>query len=240
MHMSLWNCETETYTIHKIAIFSTILFNSFISFEWCNHGLIVNSSPYIHHSTVSLFLLLATGMSELDKIYPLPHPSGPSNVIRDSSVKITKENQFSCISWSNFKIFALVRGGCLGDLFTDPNTEIILLLLSLTPSNSTFSKIWGLIKSGCLTITRFSLRSSRRSNLLKLFLFFLSTAFFIVRWSLQSLFDISKVGILSFIYFIFYFSAIIKSFPLPMFHYILWTKEKIGFIRFQSLKLVLV
>ena len=47
-------------------------------------------------------LLLATDTSELNKIHPLTHLSGPSNVSQDSFVKITLESSFSCISWPNF------------------------------------------------------------------------------------------------------------------------------------------
>ena len=118
----------------------------------------------------------------------------------------------------------------------DPNSQSILHLLSyLTPSIPAFSKIWMLVKSSCFAITHFSLHSSQRSKFLKHFLVLwvlklviFSIAFSIIQWFLQSSFDISKVNIPSFDNF-FCFSAVVRSFPLSMFKYILWTKRKNSF-----------
>ena len=74
--------------LYKISIVSLVQFKSFIDFEWFVNGLLDYSSLYCH-TTISLLLLLATGMSELDIIHLFAHPSGPSNLTRDSSGKIT-------------------------------------------------------------------------------------------------------------------------------------------------------
>ena len=106
-------------------------------------------------------------MSELDKINHLAHPSGPSNITRDSSRKFSLEKliimfflaQFSCL-----KIFAMVREDCLGVFVFFTNSQNILYLLSLISSIPAFSKIWALVKSGCLAKDCHSLSSSRRSK----------------------------------------------------------------------------
>ena len=71
-----------------------------------------------------------------------------------------------------FKIFAVVWGGGQGEVFTDQISQSILHLLSfLTPTIAAFSKIWVLVKSVCLAITRFDLRLFRENNFLNLFSF---------------------------------------------------------------------
>ena len=74
----------------KIIIFSTIQFKSFIDFEWSDNGLVENSTL-----PPPCCLLLATGMSEQDKVHPLAHSSCPSNITWDSSLKIHLEKSIS-------------------------------------------------------------------------------------------------------------------------------------------------
>ena len=116
--------------------------------------------------------------------------------------KLLYKSWFSCISCPNFNTLKYSKW-LPRIFFTDPYSQNILHLLSfLTPLIPIFWKIWALVKTGCFTITRFSLRSSQGDKFLKLspWLRFLnivifSTAFFIIQWSLQSKFDISKVDI---------------------------------------------
>ena len=87
-----------------------------------NGPTIVWSTIQVHIITMPphCCLLLATSISELDKINPLVYLSGPSNVIQDSSVKITVEMSIYLYFWAQiwcFKIFVLVRGDCCGDFF---------------------------------------------------------------------------------------------------------------------------
>ena len=120
------------------------------------------------------YLLLATGTSEMDKIHPLAHLPGPSNVTWDSFMKITfrKVNfhvffaQFWCI-----EIFPL-KGNCPVFFFVFVffySFSILHLLLFSTLLIPAFSKIWRLVKSGCFVITFFSLCSSLGSSFLKPF-----------------------------------------------------------------------
>ena len=83
-------------------------------------------------------------MSELDKIHLLVHPLGPSNVTQDSSMKIIWEKlifMYLLTQFWHFKIFALVRWGCLEPFFTDPNSQSIQCLLSFLTLNSR-SECW--------------------------------------------------------------------------------------------------
>ena len=147
--------------------------------------------------------------------------------------KLLYKSQFSCISWPNFWNI------CFEDFFTDLNSLSILhLLFFLTLSISAFSKIWVLVKNGCFATTSFSLQGSKFLKTVLLLqvlnLDIFSIAFFIIRWSLRSSFDISKIDIPSLNNFvIFCFSAVVRSFALPMLQYILWTKRINSFIRFQ-------
>ena len=149
------------------------------------------------HKTLPLpcWFLSATGMSELDKIYRLAHPSGPSYIPRDLSVKMTLEKSiftyFLAKCWC-YKIFALIRAGCS---FTDPNSQSIHQIFSfLTPSIPVFSKIRSQVKCGCFDINWFSLRLSQGNKLLNPFpllwllnLVIFSTAFFICKMDIPFL-----------------------------------------------------
>ena len=185
--------------------------------------------------------LLATSISELDEIHPLVHPSGPSTVTWDSSVKITLEKSifiyFLAQFW-HFEIFAFVMGGCLGyfffykSQFTKYSTLIVLLgflnssffkKLSTGQkcfffSDSLYKQKWVWSKQPC---------SFQGRNFLKPFPLFQVLNCYILNsllvwWSLQSSFKIFKVDISSFNNFIFSFSAVIRSFPLSMFQ--LWIR----------------
>ena len=107
---------------------------------------------------------------------------------------------YCLVQFWRFKIFDLVKGGYLGELSMDPNSQSILHLLSfLIPSIPDFLKFWVLVKSRCFAMTHFLLCSSEGSNVFSfvcvLNLFIFSTVFFIVWWSMQNSFDISKVEI---------------------------------------------
>ena len=117
--LGLGPCKEHLF--HKIIIVSTVQFNSFIDFEWSNNSLVDNSSHII--TLLHLYCrLLDTVMSELDKIHSLGHPSGPSNVTHDSSENYFRKVNFH-IFFAQFWHFALVRGCCLGDIFTYPNSK---------------------------------------------------------------------------------------------------------------------
>ena len=74
--------------VKKIVIVCTVQFNSF-NFEWAIYSLVYNSSPYQY--PIITLLPSFSHISELDKIHPLAHLSGPSNVTQDLFVKITLE-----------------------------------------------------------------------------------------------------------------------------------------------------
>ena len=161
---------------------------------------------YINTLQPPCYLLLVTGTSELNKIHPFSHPSGPSNVTHGSSVKITIEKSifmyFMAQFWY-FKIFAFVKRGCLGDFFADPISISILHFLSfLMPSIPGFSKIWVLVKSICFSITYFNVCSPWGCKFLKIFpllwvlnFVIFSIPFYIIQCFLLNSFNIFKVDI---------------------------------------------
>ena len=104
--------------------------------------------PY-HHITALCCLLLATWMSELDKIHPLIRPSGPSNVTRGSSIKIKLDKTIFHAFFAQFcyfEIFALVRRGCQGEIWQIPIHKIVYtLLFHLNPLISANSNWWKVI-----------------------------------------------------------------------------------------------
>ena len=89
--------------VHRIAIVSTVQFDSFIDFEWSNNCLVVNSSLYYH--TTILLPSFDTGMSGLYKIHPFAHQSGPSNVTHDASAKIIFKKSIFIYLLLNFDAF---------------------------------------------------------------------------------------------------------------------------------------
>ena len=71
---------TKNYYAGRLNLWSTFV-NGVSCICFC-HLIFHTQMYYLECSNVNV---------ELGKIYPLAHPSGPSNVIRDSSVKITPE-----------------------------------------------------------------------------------------------------------------------------------------------------
>ena len=132
--------------VHKMAIVNAVAFNSFIDFEWSNNWFGWQfQSITLHYLPPPCCFLLATGTSELDKIHSFAHPSDPSNVNWDMSMKITSEKSifiYFSVEFQCFKIFALVRSGCLGDLFTDHNVQLFYTFYLLDSLDSSLSKIW--------------------------------------------------------------------------------------------------
>ena len=116
----------------------------------------------------SCWILLNPGIFEWDKIHPLAHPSGPSNVPRDSSGKMTlKKSLFMYFldKFWHFKIFALGRGDCQGAFLNIYSTPFVLF-------ESLDSSLFNDLSAGesdRFPKTRFSLRSSLRSDSYKLF-----------------------------------------------------------------------
>ena len=137
----------------------------------------------------------------------------------------------------NFHVFLspilMIWNICFGDRVLPRRTfyrsQFIKYSVPFCPSwLPLFVKIWMIVESGCFTVTLFNLHSSWESKSLKLFLLLsilklviFSTAFFIVRWSLQSSFDISKLVILSLNNLMSVFSAVVRSFSLSMFQHML-------------------
>ena len=135
--------------VHKIVIagtlqsLSSIFIGPLMICSTISTHILTPSSPYN--------LLLATGATELDKIHLLAHPSGPSNVIRDFSLKITLEKSMF-MYFSVQCSFDLVRGGCLKDFFTYLNSESILRLLFFVNS-SLFKDLSACFKITCFKTT---------------------------------------------------------------------------------------
>ena len=176
---------------------------------------------------ISLYYLLlvafflTTGSSEFDKIHPLA---------QKYHSRFVCENYFRKVNFHVFlgqivmlwNIFTLVRGVCIDFFYRSQFTKYSRPLVLLESLDSSLWNIWVLVKSDYFTVTRFSLHLSEGSK------------FFIVWWSLQSSFDISKVNIPSLINFvIFSFSAVCRPFPLSIFQ-----KEKCFY--FRCLWLILV
>ena len=117
------------------------------------------------------WLLLATAISELDKIYPLTSLSGLLNVSWDSSMKIILENVFwgpilepqnICFSEKRSLIFFF--------FLQIPIPKVSYIFYSSwLPQFLLFSKIWVLFKSVCFAITCLSLCSFQQSKFLKYF-----------------------------------------------------------------------
>ena len=187
-----WNLSHAKKVLSiKLQLFSTVQFNSFIDFQWANNSLVDNSSLY---NQITASLLLSSGHRH---VWFWENPTfGPS--IRsvkcylwficwnlEKSICIYFLAQFWC-----FKMFALMRaGGCLEDFFfTDPSSlNILYFLFLLTPSILAFSKIPVLVKSGCFTITFFSLHSSQGSTFLNPFPLLLN---FVIYFQLSSLYHL--------------------------------------------------
>ena len=112
-------------------------------------------------------LLLATGAS---KIHSLAHPSGPSNVPQDLSVKITTEKLI--FMYFHALIYLLLWEEVAEEIFYRsqfPNYSTPFVLFE-----SLNSSIFKDLRTGhcsCLTIIRFNLHLSPESQFLKLFSF---------------------------------------------------------------------
>ena len=104
--------------IHKITIVSTVEFNSFIEFERSNYCLIDNSS-LCHHTNVPL-LVSFSPMHVWIGLNPFFAPSVSSRFVDENYFR---KLNFMCfmVKFRRFKIFALIRKGCLENFFTDPN-----------------------------------------------------------------------------------------------------------------------
>ena len=117
--------------------------------------------------------LLVTVTFEWDKIHPLVHLSGPSNVTRDSFVKtIFKTSIFMYFSAQCrvFKTFPFVNGGCPGDFsyrsqFTKHSKRIVLL----DSHNSRFFNDLSAGQTCFFREYRFSLHKFQGSKFLKPF-----------------------------------------------------------------------
>ena len=114
-------------------------------------------------------LILATGKPELDKIFHLAHLSGSSNITWDSSVKINLEKSifmYFLAQFCRFKIFSLVRRGCLKDFYRYCFTKYSTLFILLDSPNSRLF-IWAQVKRSSFAITHFRLSSSCGSKFFK-------------------------------------------------------------------------
>ena len=125
---SLWNWKLGICTIKKeilsIKLQSVALF-TLTPLSTLNGPIMVWSTISVHIITLlpPCCILLAKGMSELDKIYPLANPSSLSNITRDLSVMFTLEKSifmYFLVQFRRFKIFALAEEILIHKVFYPP------------------------------------------------------------------------------------------------------------------------